>query len=157
MIRKTLMIALALTALVTTVAFAGGDHRCDKNAEECLNAMAANYAKHGWLGIETEKDGDHYRITAVTAGSPAEKAGFRTDDTLVALEGIALAEENKQQLKQIKKSLAVGSEVTYTVARNGSKRQLTATLGQVPHTVLAQWVGEHMLEYHVEGMVAQVD
>lgn len=149
--------AAALAILVSGTAFAGGDHHCTKSAQECLNAAAAKYAKHGWLGIETEKDHGAYRITAVTPGSPAEAAGFRAGDTLVALEGVALAEENHEQLKKIKKGLSVGSKVKYTVARGGSKRELTATLAEVPRTVLAAWIGEHMLEHHVEGMVAQVD
>ena len=126
--RTVTLIALVLALLATGSAFAGGDHGCDKSAQECLNATAAKYAKHGWLGLETEKHYDAYAVKAVTPGSPAEAAGFQPGDVLVALNGVALAEENKAELKKVKKSLAV-----------------------------ARWVGEHMLEYHVQEMVAQAN
>lgn len=152
-------LALFALALSAPVALAGGGHHdCDKSAEECLNARAATYAKKGWLGIETEKN-EHggYTVTAVTADSPAAEAGFEPGDVLVAMNGIALKAENKEKLHAAKKGLAVGEQVSYTVKRRSGKAELTATLSQVPRTVLAQWVGEHMLEYHVQGVIAQAN
>lgn len=147
--------ALALIALAP-VALAGGGHDCDASAQDCLNAKAAAYAKHGWLGIETEKNEyGGYTVTSVTEYSPAAEAGFEPGDVLVAMNGISFAKENKEKLYAAKKSLGVGKQVTYTVKRSSGKAQLTATLSEVPRAVLAQWVGEHMLEHHVEGMLAQ--
>jgi len=150
--------ALALTVFAPTVLAGGGHHDCDASAQDCLNAKAAQYAKHGWLGIETEKN-DHggYTVTAVTEGSPAAEAGFEPGDVLVAMNGISFAKENKEKLYAAKKALGVGKQVTYTVKHDGEKRQVTATLGEVPRTVLAQWIGEHMLEHHVRDVVAQVN
>lgn len=154
---KTLRWFLALALLVgfATMAFAGGDHKCDKSAQDCLDKMAAHIKEKGWLGIETEKtEGGAYAVTAVTAGSPAEAAGFRAGDVLLALNGTDLYAEDKSELKKVKSALAPGSRVEYTVKRSGQKTQLAATLAPVPDTVLAQWIGEHMLDQHSHVRVA---
>lgn len=154
---KTLRWILALALLVgfATMAFAGGDHKCDKSAQDCLDQMAAHLKEKGWLGIETEKT-DHgaYAVSAVTAGSPAEAAGFRTGDVLLAINGADIYAEDKTELKKVKQSLGPGSEVHYTVKRAGQKTQLAATLSPVPDAVLAQWIGEHMLDQHSHIRVA---
>ena len=82
-------------------------------------------------------------MTGVKAGSPAEKAGFQKGDVLVAFNGIALTDENKEALKKAKMQNAVGKQVTYTISRAGSERQIAATLAKVPEEVLAEWEKEY--------------
>lgn len=160
--RMTSLLALAvlLTAglAVTFTATAGEGHKCTGSAQDCLNGRAAKLAQHGWLGLETAKnDWGGYTVEAVTPESPAADAGFRPGDVLVALNGVALEEKNHEALKQAKSQLGVGKQVRYTVKRDGQKRELTATLAPVPREVLAQWVGEHMLEHHVTTTLAQAN
>jgi len=159
-IRKSILSLLALALILSVPAVLAGDghHDCDKSAQDCLNAKAAAYAKHGWLGLETEKNEyGGYTVTSVTEDSPAAEAGFQRGDVLVAMNGISFASENKEKLYAAKKALGVGKQVTYTVKRSSGKTELTATLGQVPRAVLAQWVGEHMLEQHVDAKLAQAN
>lgn len=52
------------------------------------------------------------------------------------------------------KSLVAGSEAKYTVLRKGAKKTLSATLVAPPRSVLAQWIGEHMLAHHIDTKVA---
>ena len=73
---------------------------------------------------------------------------------LVALNGVAFAEENYAAMKKIKSGMVPDAEVTYTVARHGKKKNVDVTLAQMPDEVIAEWVGGHMLD-HV--MVAQSD
>lgn len=158
--------AALLLVLAAGAAFAGGEKcqaaqaaakqaksdyakRCDANAEDCLSKMAVSIRNKGWLGIETQKtESGHYEIVAVSSHSPAQKAGFERGDILIAINGFDLYADDKTALKQAKKSLAVGSEVTYTVKRGRSKETLEATLAEVPQQVMAQWIGEHMLDQH---------
>lgn len=157
MTRTSLCVALALSLLLTGVALAGDySEKCTEDTEACLNHMAAKLQKKAWLGVELDKNeaGYGYVITRVVADSPAEEAGFRAGDVLVALNGIALAEENKEALKKTKKGLAAGKTASYTVKRDGAKQQIAVTLGHVPATVMAEWIGQHMLQHHVEAVVA---
>ena len=159
--KRTPFILLTIFALtLSSAAFAGKGHskgaqakkaerNCDKGAEDCLNSMAAHLAKKGWVGIETEAaDHGFYRIAKVVDGSPAAYARLQAGDVLVAMNGVKLSKENKAELKKIKKSLAPGSKVKYTVVRDGSKQQIAVTLGKVPETLIAQWIGEHMIDQH---------
>lgn len=154
---KSLRWFLALVVLVGFAAagFAGGDHKCDKSAQDCLDKMASHMKAKGWLGIETDQTDDgRWAVTAVVVGSPAEQAGFRAGDVLLALNGADLYGEDKTALKKVKESLAPGSKVKYTVERAGEKTQVAATLAPVPDVVLARWIGEHMLDQHSHVRVA---
>lgn len=150
-----LLLVVAVVLAAAGVATAGGAHGKAASADSCLAEKAAQMAKHGWLGIETEKAAaGGYTVTAVHPGSPAAAAGFRTGDVLVALGGVRFAEDNKEAIKKVKAGLAVGSEVSYTVARNGREQQLSATLAPVPREVLARWLGEDVLDHHVTVQLA---
>jgi S1-C subfamily serine protease len=133
--KKTVsLLALALTFAFTTAALAGG--------EQCAREHAARKAKlaaHGWLGIETDHAGGAATVVEVHPGSPAEKAGFRKGDVLVALNGVALTAGNKEKVKAAKADCAVGKTVTYTIQRGGAQQTLTATLAPVPQDVLEKW------------------
>ena len=66
------LMALSMTALGTTAAYAGGERcrkaaaaqqarlgaDCAQSAEACLSAMSAKIRSKGWLGIETGKTAD---------------------------------------------------------------------------------------------------
>jgi S1-C subfamily serine protease len=148
---STLVLALILS--MSSLVSAGGD-KCAKEAKaHAAHTSVAEKAKHGWLGIELDKNASGYVVTGVTAGSPAAQAGFQKGDVLVAFNGIALNDANQEALKKAKMGVSVGSKVIYTVSRAGAQRQVTATLAEVPPHVLAQWEKE----YDKPVAVAQTD
>ena len=139
--RTISLLALALSLALTSAAFAGGE-KCAHDAKvAAAKARKAELAAHGWLGIKTDKDASGaYRVTAVTANSPAAQAGFRTGDVLVALNGAPFSD--KEAVHKAKGECAVGKQVTYKVRRDGAEKTITATLAPVPDAVLAQWMEE---------------
>ena len=157
--RKTsLLLSLIAVVALAVPAFAGEGHTCTAPTQECLNKMAAKLKTKGWVGIEMDKSkkGGAITVTRVVPGSPAEKAGFREGDQLVALNGIELNKDmNKEALYAAKKQMKPGKEVTYTVERKGSTVDLAVVLAKVPEDVLAQWVGGHMLDHAEVTAVAQ--
>ena len=153
MTRMVTTLSLALFLAFATLAAAGGEN-CDKAAKAAHAKTAAHEkAKHGWLGLDVEKGASGTTVTGVAAGSPAEKAGFQEGDVLVAFNGIALTDDNKEALKKAKMQNAVGRQVTYTISRGGAQRQIAATLAEVPAEVLAKWEKE----YDKAVAVAQTD
>lgn len=148
----SLLIALAGTAL------AGSPHKkCDHDVQNCLNVLASKIQSKPWLGVDMEKtDSGWLRVTAVVPDSPAAAAGFQPGDVVVALNGVLL-NADKEELIKVKKSLAPGKVATYVVKRDGGKQKLSVTLGHVPATVMAEWIGEHMLKHHVRTAIASVD
>jgi S1-C subfamily serine protease len=138
--RTVPLLVLALILALSTAAFAGGE-KCAREAAH--KEKAANLAAHGWLGLKYDKDADGgWRVTSVAPDSPAATAGFRAGDVLVAFNGIALTEANKDAVKKAKGDCAVGKTVAYTIRRDGAEQTLTATLAPVPEAVLAEWMKE---------------
>lgn len=65
-------------------------------------------------------------IERVLSGSPAEKAGLLPEDQLIAVEGIEIKE-----VKEIHHALAEkgwGNDITFTILRRGTKKEITVKL-----------------------------
>ena len=139
----TLLVLSSVLAMAPAV-FAGEGKECSHQGKAAHSAKVAEMKSRGYLGFETKKDeaSGTWTVAKVAPGSPAEQAGFRAGDVLVAMNGVAVRSDNKEALKKAKANLAVGKQVTYTVARNGRNQDLTATLSPVPEAVLAQWIAE---------------
>lgn len=151
--------ALVATAFALTApAFAGGPEcekaakgasvahhkKCTATTEECQKYMQE--ARNRWLGLELD-DSDKLTVTKVIPGSPAESAGFRKGDVLLAFNGVAFGEANHDKLKAMKSKLKAGDEVQYTVRRSGVKQDLRATLATMPDEIYTAWTKEHMQEH----------
>lgn len=143
-----LLMAAALSLPISTVAL-GGEPPCDSDADACIKYMIQSFDKKGWIGIELDYSaGGSPRITRVLSGSPAEAAGLSQNDVLVALDGVAYATATEDQLREAKQSMVPGREVELTIERGGEELLLPVTLGQIPQSVLAQWIGNHLIEAH---------
>ncbi|MCP3981323.1 MAG: PDZ domain-containing protein [bacterium] len=149
--------ALALSGLVG-VAYAGGEHKCTAETQDCLNWMVANYENRGWIGIEIEEDEESGAlvITNVFENSPGEEAGLERGDVLIAVDGLKFCAENKEKIYKSRKEWVPGKTIRYTVERGGcchtaaDEKQIEIVLGKLPDRILAEWIGRHMLEHAVE-------
>lgn len=96
--------------------------------------IADGRATHAYLGITptdgTARDGSAERagaeVATVQPGSPADAAGLRVGDTIVAINGIPV--ESALSLVGHIRASTVGESVTLTVLRDGTSTTLTATL-----------------------------
>jgi S1-C subfamily serine protease len=149
------MMAAAVLAIAAP-AWAGSGEKCTANAQDCLSHWSAKRTT-GWVGLNFDKTNKEAMvISSVVAGSPAEKAGFKSGDMLVALNGANL--RDKEAVKAAKGSWTPGSKVTYTVKRGTSEKKLEVTLAKMPEDVFAQMIGAHMLEDHMAALdAASVD
>jgi S1-C subfamily serine protease len=86
-------------------------------------------------------------VTRVVPGSPAEAAGFREGDRLVALNDVKFKEANVAALKNLQSDLSPGKQVIYRVERKGGMRELWVTLAAVPDEVMGRWIGRHLMEH----------
>jgi S1-C subfamily serine protease len=104
------------------------------------------------------------RLTAVTPGSGAEKAGLKAGDLLLSLNGSALSAEGKvspqKRMKDVMRKLKAGDEVKVEFERDGRKRSTTVTtqapepLVMVPPlAVLQDWLhGDEYAKGPMEAM-----
>ncbi|MBN2433027.1 MAG: SpoIIE family protein phosphatase [Acidobacteria bacterium] len=78
------------------------------------------------------------RVGVVTPGSPADRAGVRSGDEIVAIEGIPL--DQKEQLQALNDRLKPGDTVTYRLRRDGHELAVSLSL-ESPLAPLAAKIG----------------
>lgn len=161
--KKLLTTTLALSLLMPVAILSAGDeaHKtCPENAADCAKGMQEQFKKRGWVGINMDYDKERgvTVISNVVAKSPAERAGFKVGDVLQGLNGVEYTEENEEALKKEYASFQPGNSATFRVERDGKPMDIKVDLEQIPQAILAQWVGQHVLEYHQgEAEVAVVE
>ncbi len=69
-------------------------------------------------------------VTAVPPGSPAERAGIRRGDVILAINDQPVLDGNN--LRNRVAGTAPGTEVTLTVVRNGQEQRIRVTLAELP-------------------------
>ncbi len=138
----TISAAAALAALVVAVpALAGGDH-CGgaRTAAAMADAKAACAAKAtAWAGVWLNRSASGQMVVAdVTKGSPAARAGLRTGDVVLAVNGYDLGNDQDRARCASKADCNVGSAVTYTVQRGQATRSVKLKLERMPASATAR-------------------
>lgn len=89
-------------------------------------------AKKGgaWLGIRIANAESGVSIQAVTAESPAAKAGVQEGDVITAINGNAIT--NTKQLVRTVSGLKSGDKITLSVTRAGASQTIEVELGAAP-------------------------
>lgn len=152
---KKLCAFLVVVMVAVAPAIAGEKGKCEGSGEDCVKKMQVKYSEMAWLGISYDADENgRWVVASVEPGSPAEKAGFKEGDVMLAVDGVEYSKENKKEIKAKFATLSPGSDATYVVMRQGGKVKLQATLGHVPKELQAQWMEKHVKEYHPDYKMA---
>lgn len=83
-----------------------------------------------WLGIRVAYESDSARILEVLPNSPAEKAGLRSGDRIVAFEGEPV--DRTHPLTGYLRRYRPGDTVHLMVLRDGEEHTVSITLGRAP-------------------------
>lgn len=154
--KKLLTTTLTLALIMPVVPLWAGEkdkkkgEQCPESAAVCAEAMKKQFSKRGWVGINMDYDKDSHAtvISNVVANSPAERAGFKKGDMLRGLNGVEYTEENESLLKEQYGLFRPGSIATFSVERGGKMLDLEVELESIPEAILAQWIGQHVMDYH---------
>ena len=95
-------------------------------------------AEHAYLGVSTQddsvKDGSAQRaaasVTAVVSGTPADRAGLRKGDAIVAVDGEPV-DSGLSLVAQVRER-GVGDKARLTIVRDGQRRDVQVTLASKP-------------------------
>ncbi len=147
------VIPILVAVLAATPVWAGDDERahkkCDADASECISKMVETLSQRGWIGIEWDDEAEQPVLTQIIPNSPAEAAGLRKGDLLLAFNGVPTDAGEEAVWAEAKKSLIPDKTITLTIQRNGAEKVVNVKLAQLPRSVMAQWVGNHVIEHHV--------
>lgn len=102
--------------------------------------ITSGTAKHAYLGVSSKDDivadGSAKRAAAVVvklvAGTPADKAGLKAGDAIIAVDGKAV--DGSLSLVAQVRERTVGDKVVIKVVRDGQTKDLSATLTSKPTT-----------------------
>ena len=96
----------------------------------------------GWLGVQIQKVSEDIAssigldkpsgtlVAAVTDGSPAEKSGLRTGDTILKVNGADI--KGPKELSRAVAKIKPGTSVEMTVFRSGKQRDIKVSIGEMP-------------------------
>ena len=138
---KRMLTASAAAALVLAVsvpAFAGGGH-CSGDASATSADAGYSCAGHAksaaWAGAWLQRSAyGTVTVAEVAKGSAAAKAGLKSGDVVLAVNGYDLSSSEARATCASKASCEVGSSVTYKVQRGSSTRNVKLKLEKMPAT-----------------------
>src|SRR5260370_618846 len=87
----------------------------------------------GYLGVQGQDADAGARVLQVTKDSPAEKAGLKTGDIVLAVDGKAGL--SYKQFGDTVQDRKAGDKVTFKLSRNREAQELDVTLGKRPGTL----------------------
>jgi putative serine protease PepD len=101
-----------------------------ETAKEVADALIAGRTiERPFLGVQLGEADNGAQVAAVTAGSPADRAGLRQGDVITEVEGeAATADDVRRAVAEHKP----GDELELTIVRGGETLTVTATLGKRP-------------------------
>lgn len=141
----------SLTASVTTIlamafavpVFAGancGSHAtaATANAQEaCVGKTSKSAA---WAGACLQRSASgQVTVTDVAKGSPAARSGLKSGDIVLAVNGYDLSDAEDRAMCASKASCKVGSQLTYTVQRGSSTKDIKLKLEKMPANATAKF------------------
>jgi len=102
--------------------------------------ISTGKAQHAYLGVSSKDDivadGSAKRaaalLTHVASGTPANKAGLRSGDAIIAIDGDSI--DGSLSLVAQVRERTVGDKVTITFLRNGQSQEISVTLASRPAT-----------------------
>jgi serine protease Do len=85
-------------------------------------------AGEAYLGVRAAAEKTTLKIESVTSGSPAEKAGLKTDDLIVTIDNVRLA--SVDDLSMFLKTRRPGTQINVHLQRRGETMTIAVVLGK---------------------------
>ncbi|MDP9120013.1 MAG: PDZ domain-containing protein [Acidobacteriota bacterium] len=133
---------------------------CQKPLDVCVAEKRALFAQRGVLGFAFSvptADGRQtlglpkeaaFVVCLAPRGYPAEAAGLRTDDGLVAMNGVPLAGTSQEELLAKLASVHVGETVDCKIWRGGHLATVSIVAGKPDSRSIEAWVAQHVHDSH---------
>ncbi|MCS6995173.1 MAG: S41 family peptidase [Anaerolineales bacterium] len=126
----------------------GDDHTSYMDPEEYKDANASLAGNYEGIGAYVDTTGDYLTIISPIKGSPAEAAGLRAGDKIIAIDGEDVSGINPELVR--KRVLGpAGTTVTLTILREGEEKPFDVAITRAKIVVAS-------VEYEMKGEIAYV-
>jgi len=106
----------------------------DKSGEDSVTIEQPAYMKP-FIGICSDVSRRGVRLTCITPGANASKAGLKTGDLITAINDIEMitssSKDSKKAFYGITNTMKTGDVLVMKLVRKGKKQTITATVGEV--------------------------
>lgn len=122
-------------------------HSSYLNAKTYANSLTATRGEFGGIGLVMEPDDGQIKVITAKDGTPSAKAGIKTDDRVVAIDGVFIEGMNFNEAID-KMRGPVGSKITLTIRHEGEKKAVDVTMTRATVSVDAvTWRSEGDIAY----------
>lgn len=127
---------------------------CALGLEPCIEALHAALSKRGSLATGLHVQGplgesDEPRratVASLIPGGPADRAGLRPGEVVVAIDGERLGSNPGPILRRKLPTFRIGQRIVYTVLRGGIEVDVTMVAEPAPEAVIRTGIANHLLE-----------
>lgn len=126
----------------------GDDHTSYMDPQEYKDANASLAGNYEGIGAYVDTTGDYLTIISPIKGSPAEAAGLRAGDKIIAIDGEDMTGINPELVR--KRVLGpAGTTITLTILRDGEEKPFDVAITRAKIVVAS-------VEYEMKGEIAYV-
>jgi carboxyl-terminal processing protease len=106
----------------------------DPKESEDLNKAMQGQQEYEGIGAYVDTTGEFLKVVSPISQSPAEKAGIKTDDLFIAIDGVSMKGVNPELARQ-KVLGPAGTEVTLTIQRAGVENPFDVKITRAKITI----------------------
>jgi len=146
---------ITLIALVAAAAVLADEPKCSATARECDQLIRQMLSGRRFLGVTIEERPGGLVVKAITANSPAERAGFATGDRLIALNDKPLTKSTAKEFKQLVAAARETGRLRIIIYRRGAYKVFEPRLEPYTKEQIDKIVAAHLSQSHTTTAGAQ--
>jgi C-terminal processing protease CtpA/Prc len=124
------------------------DPKCSATARECDHQIRQMLSGRRFLGVTVQELNPGLVVKAVVPNSPAERAGLRSGDRLVAVNGKSLAQASSREFKQIIAEARETGRLMMIITRGGVSSKVVTRLEPYTREQIQRIVSAHLSQSH---------
>jgi len=145
-LRISRFIVAALVAATATLS--AEEPRCSGLARECEQQIRHMLSGRRYLGATIDDHNPGLIIKSVNPDSPAERAGLKSGDRLIALNGKPLTQSSTREFKQIIADARSTGRLFIIISRHGIYSKVETRLEPYSKEQIAKIVAAHLSQGH---------
>jgi S1-C subfamily serine protease len=144
-----------IVALVVAATIAAEGPKCNGTARECEQKIRHLVSGRRYFGATVQDRNPGLVVNSVHPNSPAERAGLKPGDQLIALNGRSLREASGREFKQLIADARSTGRIWMLISRHGAITKIETRLEPYTKEQVAKMVALHLTMTHTTTSGAQ--